>query len=100
MKKVVRLTENELSKLISRIINEGDFSVEPHIKTQPREKDVRGVFGKKYGPYIPIDVLRYIRKNPRLIFANLYDIYGEKAYEYLDMAKGDSDSQQEDNLDI
>jgi len=94
MKKVVRLTESELSKIIKTIVKEGDFSVEPHIETQPREKDVRGVFGKKYGPHIPIDVLRYMRKNPRLIFAKLYEIYGDKAYDYLDMT-----SNMGDNLD-
>lgn len=94
MKKVVRLTESELSKIIKTIVNESDFSIEPHIETQPREKDVRGVFGKKYGPYIPIDVLRYMRKNPKLIFGKLYEIYGDKAYDYLDMA-----SNMGDNLD-
>ena len=91
MKKVVRLTESELSKIIKTIVKEGDFSVEPHIETQPREKDVRGVFGKKYGPYIPIDVLRYMRKNPKLIFGKLYEIYGDKAYDYLDMASNKAD---------
>jgi len=94
MKKVVRLTESELSKIIKTIVKEGDFSVEPHIETQPRERDVRGVFGKKYGAYIPNDVLRYMRKNPKLIFGKLYEIYGDKAYDYLDMA-----SNMGDNLD-
>ena len=91
MKKVVRLTESELSKIIKTIVKEGDFSVEPHIETQPRERDVRGVFGKKYGAYIPNDVLRYMRKNPKLIFGKLYEIYGDKAYDYLDMASHKAD---------
>ena len=62
---------------------EQDFSVEPEISTQPREKDVRDVFGKKYGPYIPMDVLRYMRKNPETIIKRLYGIYGEKIYDYI-----------------
>ena len=62
MRKVGRLNERELTKLVRQVLSENDFSVEPHIPTQPREKDVRGVFGKKYGPYIPIDVIRYMRK--------------------------------------
>ena len=45
------------------------------------------MFGQKYGAYIPIDVLRYMRKSPAKIFARLYEIYGDKAYEYLDKAK-------------
>jgi hypothetical protein len=55
--------------------------------TQPREKQIKDVFGKKYGRYIPNDVIRYMRKNPREIFARLYDIYGDMAYTYLDKAK-------------
>ena len=105
MKKVVRLTESELTSLIKTIIKESDFSVEPHIETQPRERDVRGVFGKKYGAYIPNDVLRYMRKNPKLIFGKLYEIYGDKAYDYLDMASHKTDEidfggEVDDNLDM
>ena len=62
---------------------EQDFSVEPEISTQPREKDVRGVFGKKYGAYIPMDVLRYMRKNPEAIIKRLYGLYGDKIYDYI-----------------
>lgn len=87
MKKQIRLTESELIDLIQKIVKENDYSVEPKIPTQPREKDVKQVFGQKYGSYIPIDVLRYMRKSPAKIFARLYEIYGDKAYEYLDKAK-------------
>jgi hypothetical protein len=91
MKKTVRLTETELASLIKKMVKESDFTVEPNIETSPRERDVKSVFGKKYGAYIPMDVLRYLRKNPALVFKRLYDIYGDKSYEYLDKAKGSDD---------
>ncbi len=91
MKKTIRLTESELSSLIKKLVKESDFTVEPNIETSPREKDVKSVFGKKYGAYIPMDVLRYLRKNPALVFKRLYDIYGDKSFEYLDKAKGSED---------
>ena len=96
MRKVGRLNERELTKLVRQVLSESDFSVEPHVPTQPREKDVRGVFGKKYGAYIPIDVIRYMRKSPARIFAKLYEIYGDKAYEYLDKASGKSNTDIDD----
>jgi hypothetical protein len=88
MKKTVRLTESDLTKLIKRVVNEsGDYTVEPDIPTQPREKDVKSVFGQKYGAYIPNDVLRYMRKSPARIFQRLYELYGERSFDYLNKAK-------------
>jgi hypothetical protein len=87
MSKIIKLTESQLVTIIERVVNEADFSVEPQIPSQPREKDIKDVFGEKYGAYIPIDVLRYMRKSPARIFNRLYDIYGDMAYEYLDRAK-------------
>ena len=87
MKKTVKLSEAELVELIDRVIAEADYTVEPHIPTQPREKDVKSMFGQKYGAYIPNDVLRYIRKSPARIFERLYDLYGERAFDYLNKAK-------------
>jgi hypothetical protein len=88
MKRIVKLTESDLKKIVKRVVMEsGDYSIEPGIPTLPREKDVRGVFGQKYGAYIPNDVLRYMRKSPARIFERLYELYGERAFEYLNKAK-------------
>ena len=83
-KKYIKLAE---SKFIKRVVNEGDYTVEPNIPTQPREKDVKSIFGQKYGAYVPVDVLRYMRKSPARIFQRLYELYGERSFEYLEKAK-------------
>jgi len=41
-----------------------------------------GVFGK-YSEEVPPIVIRYMRKNPRLIIKRLKDIYGDKLLDYL-----------------
>jgi len=87
MAKVVKLTESELNNIVKRVLNEQDYSTDVERTTQPREKDLKSIFGQKYGAYIPNDVIRYMRKNPKQIFARLFDIYGDDAYMYLDMAK-------------
>jgi len=86
-KQIVKLTEQDLTKIIGKILSEQDYMSDIERSTQPREKQIKDVFGKKYGRYIPNDVIRYMRKNPREIFARLYDIYGDMAYTYLDKAK-------------
>ena len=99
MKKIIKLTENDLEKIVKRVVKEsGDYSIEPEIPTQPRERDVKSVFGQKYGAYIPNDVLRYMRKSPARIFQRLYELYGDRAYEYLDMAKEKSTRNDEESL--
>lgn len=102
MKKIVKLTEKDLSSIIKKIVNEQDYSTDIERGTQPRERDIKSVFGSKYGSYIPNDVLRYMRKNPKLIFERLYDIYGDMAYQYLDKAKdkkGITESSEYDHTD-
>jgi len=79
-----------LKRIIREVLSESDYTVEPELGTFPREKEVKSIFGQKYGPYVPADVLRYLRKNPALIFKRLYEIYGEKSFEYLNNAKGDN----------
>ena len=51
-------------------------------KPTPRETQLSGAFGK-YGEDMPPAVIRYIRKNPRLVLKNLADIYGDKIYDYI-----------------
>ena len=79
-----------LKRIIREVLSESDYTVEPELGTFPREKEVKSIFGQKYGSYVPADVLRYLRKNPALIFKRLYEIYGEKSFEYLNNAKGDN----------
>jgi len=86
MKKIVKLTENQLMDIISKVINESEFSLSPYEKEFPRETGIKDIFGK-YTPDVPNDVIRYMRKNPRLIFDRLFFEYGDKAFEYLEMAK-------------
>lgn len=51
-------------------------------RQSPREKDIEGVFGQ-YSEEIPPAVLRYMRKNPEKIIKRLYDIYGQKMFDYI-----------------
>jgi hypothetical protein len=97
MKKRVSITRDQLvehiRKSISKNLMEQDYSTDIDRPTQPREKGVKTIFGDKYSRYIPNDVIRYMRKNPSLIFERLFELYGEDAYMYLDKAKekmGDS----------
>jgi hypothetical protein len=97
MKKRVSITRDQLvehiRKSISKNLMEQDYSSDMNRPTQPREKGVKTIFGDKYSRYIPNDVIRYMRKNPALIFERLFELYGEDAYMYLDKAKekmGDS----------
>jgi hypothetical protein len=87
MPKIIKLTENDLTNIVKRVMNEQDYSSDIDRSTSEREFDIKSMFGSKYGKYIPNDVIRYMRKNPALIFQRLYDIYGEKSYEYLERAK-------------
>ena len=84
--KKFKITETELTKLIQKSVlkklNEEVFSVEPKIPMTKREKELEGTFGS-YGGEIPVDVLRYMRKNPKLIMKRLFDIYGEKLMDYI-----------------
>ena len=87
MGKVVKLSESDLSKIIKKVISEHDYSSYVTRQTSDRERQVKSIFGDKYGSYIPNDVLRYIRKNPAQFFKKIYEMYGDKAYDYLDNAK-------------
>lgn len=87
MKKTIKLTESDLENIIKRVLSEADYSTDIERPTSDRERDVKSMFGQKYGSYIPNDVIRYLRKSPSQLFKKLYEIYGDKAYDYLDKAK-------------
>lgn len=91
MKKIIKLTESDLTKIVKRVMKEQDYSTDIDRPTSDREKDIKTIFGDKYSKYIPNDVIRYMRKNPAQLFDRLYDIYGEKSYSYLDRAKSKKD---------
>jgi len=102
MRKIIKLTRNELveqiRKSISKNLNEVDYTADIERSTQPREFQVKDIFGPTYSRYIPNDVIRYMRKNPAAIFQRLFDIYGEEAFTYLENARdkrGGSSSMEE-----
>jgi hypothetical protein len=87
MKKIVKLSESDLENIIKRVISESDYSTDVERPTSDRERQAKSLFGDKYGSYIPNDVIRYIRKNPAQFFKKVYEMYGDRAYDYLDKAK-------------
>jgi hypothetical protein len=103
MRKIIKLTRQELveqiRKSITKNLYEADYSTDVERSTQPREFQLKDIFGPKYSRYIPNDVIRNMRKNPSFLFEKLYDVYGEKAFEYLEKARdnrvGSSSSMEE-----
>lgn len=85
MKKLV-VSETELTNIIQKAVEKKlmgeDFTIEPQISKTPRETELENVFGK-YSGEIPADVVRYMRKNPKLVINRLMDIYGPKMLEYM-----------------
>jgi len=107
--KKISIKESELRDIINHSIKElmeqSSFSIEPNVERTPTETKLRGVFGR-YEPEISDDVIRYMRKNPRLIIQRLIDIYGEKFFTMVDREKdnwtdiqGPLDEQVEDEFD-
>lgn len=92
--KKVKLTEKDLTRLISKVIEEQDYTSDVDRPTSDREKEIKSAFGDKYGKYLPNDVVRYLRKNPAQLFKKLYDIYGENAFKYLIRAKEDIENEE------
>jgi len=81
-----KITSNDIKKAIRSVLNEdyemADTYSRSSYKPTPREVELSNVFGK-YSEDMPPAVIRYIRKNPRLIIKNLYDVYGENIYDYI-----------------
>jgi hypothetical protein len=86
MKKIVKITENQLSRIVNKTLNEqfemSDATPRRDFKSNPRERQLKDVFGS-YSEDIPPVVLRYMRKNPKSIVQKLYDIYGDKMFDYI-----------------
>jgi hypothetical protein len=72
---------------------EQDYSSDTERPTSDRERQVKSLFGDKYGQYIPNDVIRYIRKSPAQFIKKIYQMYGDKVYDYLDKAKRQSNDE-------
>jgi len=87
MAKIIKITESDLSNIIKKVISEQDYSSDVTRPTSDRERQAKSLFGDKYGSYIPNDVIRYIRKNPTQFFKKIYEMYGDRVYDYLDKAK-------------
>jgi hypothetical protein len=88
--KKISIKESDLREVIhqsiSKLMEQPAFSVEPNVGETPTETKLRGVFGR-YEPEVSDDVIRYMRKNPRLIIQRLIDIYGEKFFTMVDREK-------------
>lgn len=78
--KKISITESELREIIQETLGKSSLSL------TPQETKLKGVFGR-YKPEVSDDVIRYMRKNPRLIIQRLIDIYGEKFFTMVDREK-------------
>jgi hypothetical protein len=85
--KKISIKESDLKIIIQETLND------PSISLTPQEKKLQGVFGR-YEPEVSGDVLRYMRKNPRLILQRLIDIYGDKFFTMVDIEKQKFDNTQ------
>jgi len=85
--KKISIKESDLREVIHqsliRLMEQPSFSIEPNVGEAPTETKIRGIFGR-YEPEVSDDVVRYMRKNPRLIIQRLIDIYGEKFFTMVD----------------
>jgi hypothetical protein len=86
MKKIL-IKESDLKNIIQETLSN------PSVSLTPQEKKLQGVFGR-YEPEVSGDVLRYMRKNPRLILKRLIDIYGDKFFTMVDIEKQKFDNTQ------
>jgi hypothetical protein len=84
---------NETKNEDNVTVLEQDYSSDTERPTSDRERQVKSLFGDKYGQYIPNDVIRYIRKSPSQFIKKIYQMYGDKVYDYLDKAKRQSNDE-------
>ncbi len=84
---------NETKNEDNITVLEQDYSSDIERPTSDRERQAKSLFGDKYGAYIPNDVIRYIRKNPAQFIKKIYQMYGDRVYDYLDKAKSQSNDE-------
>ena len=84
---------NETKNEDNITVLEQDYSSDTERPTSDRERQAKSLFGDKYGAYIPNDVIRYIRKNPAQFIKRIYQMYGDRVYDYLDKAKRQSNDE-------
>lgn len=92
-KKVIRYTEQDIERLVEKIMNESlprkererhsnqfaKASFEPY----SRESEIMDAFGP-YRDDVPPNVVSYLRKNPRMFLKRLTDVYGmDKMLEFI-----------------
>ena len=87
MDQVFDFLMNETKNEDNVTVLEQDYSSDTERPTSDRERQAKSLFGDKYGAYIPNDVIRYIRKNPAQFIKKIYQMYGDRIYDYLDKAK-------------
>lgn len=96
MKKVT-IKESDLKSLIresiGKSLNTDGFTVEPLIPKTPRESGIQGIFGR-YSEEVPNDILRYMRKNPKMILKRLMELYGDRFFEMVGDLSSDSRAEQ------
>lgn len=78
--KKISIKESDLRNIIQETLNKSNFDL------TPQETKLKGVFGR-YEPEVSDELVRYMRKNPRLIIQRLMDIYGEKFFTMVDREK-------------
>jgi hypothetical protein len=109
MKKKVKIFGKDVKRAVRRGLMENmveqfemkDTYSKAKYRQSPKEKEIEGVFGQ-YGDDIPPAVLRYMRKNPKVIIKRLYDVYGQDMFDYIsDYANGEGIvfSQEDEDLD-
>ena len=86
MKRTIKITESQISRIVNKTLNE-DYEMSGAVsrrnfKPTSRELEIKGAFGS-YGEDVPPIVLRYIRKNPKSVIQKLYDIYGDRMFDYI-----------------
>ena len=83
MKKIVKLTESDLNRIVKKVMREqvenpemsGSWERSKYEPT-PREGGVKDVFGK-YGEDMLPNIIRYLRKNPDAILRRMSKMYPE-----------------------